>query len=90
MSELLRRILSDGANQFVSLRRELDLLEHYRGIQELRFPSQVAVGSTAPRPGVGLNNVIERLDTSFGGRAALQLNVSMPGRMRVDLTIPQA
>lgn len=152
MSELLRRILSDGATQFVSLRRELDLLEHYLDIQELRFPNrlshefrfdapastallpslilqplmenavvhglrdessrvhvllearvtggllnvritnpaaQVAAGSAAPRPGVGLRNVIERLDTLFGGRAALELNVSMPGRMRVDLTIPQ-
>ena len=151
MSELLRRILSDGATQFVSLRRELDLLEHYLDIQELRFPNRlshefrldtaaptallpslilqplmenavvhglrdessqvhvlleaqvvdgtlnvritnpaalVAVGSAAPRPGVGLNNVIERLDTLFGGRATLQLNVSRPGQMRVDLTIP--
>ena len=151
MSELLRRILSDGATQFVSLRRELDLLEHYLDIQQLRFPNRlshefrldtaaptallpalilqplmenavvhglrdessrvhvlleaqvvdgrlnvritnpaalVAVGSVAPRPGVGLSNVMERLDTLFGGRALLQLNVSRPGQMRVDLTIP--
>jgi two-component system LytT family sensor kinase len=151
MSELLRRILSDGATQFVSLRREIDLLEHYLDIQELRFPNRlsqefrldsaaptallpalilqplmenavvhglrdessqvhvllevqvvdatlnvritnpaalVAVGSAAPRPGVDLSNVIERLDTLFGGRAALQLDVSRPGQMRVDLTIP--
>jgi hypothetical protein len=43
MSELLRRILSAGATQFVSLRRELDLLEHYLDIQQ-------PVGSVAPRP----------------------------------------
>jgi len=50
--------------------------------------AQVAVGSVAPRPEVGLSNVMERLDTLFGGRAVLQLNVSRPGQMRVDLTIP--
>jgi Histidine kinase len=153
MSELLRRILSEGATQFVSLRRELELLEHYLDIQELRFPkrlshefrfdaqaagallpslilqplienavvhglrdeslrvhvlvaAQVADGflkvtitnptaepageSSQPRPGVGLRNVSERLDTLFGGRASLHLSAYPPGQVRVDLTIPQA
>jgi len=152
MSDLLRRILSDGATQFVSLRRELDLLENYLGIQELRFPSRLshelrfdpeaaaslvpslilqplmenavvhglrsdgdrvhvlleakvqggaltvkitnpAANSTAdgsqPRPGVGLRNVAERLDTLFGGRASVRLTAPAAGQISVDLTIPQ-
>jgi hypothetical protein len=41
ISELLRRILTDGAATAVTLRHELDLLERYLAIQELRFPSRL-------------------------------------------------
>ena len=37
-ADLLRRILNDGATQFVSLARELELIEQYVEIQEMRFP----------------------------------------------------
>ena len=65
MSELLRRILSDGATRFVTLRRELDLLEHYH-IQELRFPNRLsheirldAPASTALLPSLILQPLME-------------------------------
>ncbi len=41
-AELLRRILNDGATQFVSLARELELLEQYIEIQEMRFPKRLS------------------------------------------------
>lgn len=42
ISELLRRILSDGAAPAVTLRHELETLERYLAIQELRFPSRLS------------------------------------------------
>jgi len=41
-ADLLRRILNDGATQFVSLARELELLEQYVEIQEMRFPQRLS------------------------------------------------
>ena len=41
-ADLLRRILTDGATQFVSLARELELLEQYIEIQEMRFPQRLS------------------------------------------------
>jgi hypothetical protein len=41
-ADLLRRILNDGATQYVSLARELELLEQYIEIQELRFPQRLS------------------------------------------------
>jgi two-component system, LytTR family, sensor kinase len=40
-ADLLRRILNDGATQYVSLGRELELLEQYIEIQEMRFPQRL-------------------------------------------------
>ena len=40
-ADLLRRILNDGATQYVSLARELELLEQYIEIQEMRFPQRL-------------------------------------------------
>lgn len=41
-ADLLRRILNDGATQYVSLARELELLEQYIEIQEMRFPQRLS------------------------------------------------
>jgi two-component system, LytTR family, sensor kinase len=41
-ADLLRRILNDGATQYVSLGRELELLEQYIEIQEMRFPQRLS------------------------------------------------
>jgi two-component system LytT family sensor kinase len=40
-ADLLRRILNDGATPYVSLARELELLEQYIEIQEMRFPQRL-------------------------------------------------
>jgi hypothetical protein len=50
-ADLLRQILSDGATQFVSLGRELELLEQYVQIQEMRFPLRLS-HATRVAPGV--------------------------------------
>jgi hypothetical protein len=42
ISELLRRILNDGAASAVTLRHELQTLENYLAIQELRFPQRLS------------------------------------------------
>jgi two-component system LytT family sensor kinase len=41
ISELLRRIVGESATSAVTLRHELDLLERYLAIQELRFPQRL-------------------------------------------------
>ncbi len=41
-ADLLRRILNDGATQFVPLARELELVEQYVEIQKLRFPQRLS------------------------------------------------
>jgi hypothetical protein len=48
ISELLRRILSEGASTVVTLRHELDLLERYLAIQELRFPKRLTHSFDVP------------------------------------------
>lgn len=151
VADLLRRILSDGATQFVSLQRELDLLQHYLEIQEMRFPKRlshelkigasaaealvpslvmqpiienavvhglrnddnrvhvlieadisgptlavrvsnpgrvVPPGEPAPRPGIGLGNVAERLRALFGEQAAVELEMPAPGRYVALVRMP--
>ena len=65
-ADLLRRILNDGATQYVSLGRELELLEQYIEIQEMRFPQRlsherhIAGGAaTALVPALVLQPIIE-------------------------------
>lgn len=48
ISELLRRILSEGASTVVTLRHELDLLARYLAIQELRFPKRLTHAFDVP------------------------------------------
>lgn len=151
VADLLRRILSDSAAQIVSLRRELDLLQHYLEIQEMRFPKrlshelrvgpnaanavvpslvmqpiiEIAVvhglrhdehrihvlieadisgstlavrvsnpgrvappGEPAPRPGIGLGNVAERLRALFGHLAAVELAMPAPDRRAALVRMP--
>jgi LytS/YehU family sensor histidine kinase len=150
-ADLLRRILNDGATQFVSLARELELLEQYIEIQEMRFPQRLShdkriaagaaealvpalvmqpiienavvhglrrhegqvhvvieaqitdsmleirvsnpgwtapAGHQAPRPGVGLRNVAERLRTLFGERGSIALEMPAPGRYVATVCMP--
>lgn len=65
-ADLLRRILNDGATQYVSLARELELLEQYIEIQEMRFPQRLtherAIGGGAAEalvPALVLQPIIE-------------------------------
>jgi LytS/YehU family sensor histidine kinase len=48
ISELLRRILAESPAATVPLAHELELLERYVGIQELRFPSRLSHAFEVP------------------------------------------
>jgi hypothetical protein len=47
-ADLLRRILNDGATQFVTLTRELELVDQYVEIQEMRFPARLSHEVSVP------------------------------------------
>lgn len=56
LSELLRLTLNRTRSPFVPLQQELELLEHYIALQELRFGDHLSIRLTVP-PGVGSSAV---------------------------------